>query len=97
MTDSRKRDAKSEKEKKDGSPASVTIFGQSYSLRAEEDGPYLEVLARYVDTKMRTLSESTGTAEPLKVAVLAALNIADEFFKLEKLHRAERDEASATT
>ena len=46
------------RDKKDGGLVSVTIFGQSYSLRADEDGTDLEELARYVDTKMRTLSES---------------------------------------
>ncbi len=70
--------------KKEGSLVPVVIFGQTYSVRADEDGSYIEELARYVDTKMRTLAESTGTSDSLKVAVLAALNIADEFFKLEQ-------------
>ena len=87
MSDTRKRGPKSDSGKSENSLVSVTIFGQSYSLRAEEDGTYVEDLARYVDTKMRTLSESTGTSEPLRVAVLAAINIADEFFKLEERHR----------
>ena len=62
-----------------------------------QDGTYVEDLARYVDTKMKTLSGSTGTSEPLRVAVLAALNIADEFFKLEERHLAgeARMEAAA--
>ncbi len=96
MSDTRKRAPKSEAAKSDGSLVSVTIFGQSYSLRAEEDGTYVEDLARYVDTKMRTLSQSTGTSEPLRVAVLAALNIADEYFKLEERHRAGEAELEAT-
>ncbi len=87
MSDTRKRGTKNDSAKSDGSLVSVTIFGQSYSLRAEEDGTYVEGLARYVDTKMRTLSESTGATEPLRVAVLAALNITDEFFKLQDQHR----------
>jgi cell division protein ZapA len=96
MSDARKRVSKSDSGKSEGSLVSVTIFGQSYSLRAEEDGTYVEDLARYVDTKMRTLSESTGTSDPLKVAVLAALNIADEFFKLEERHRSGEAQVEAT-
>jgi len=96
MSDTRKRGPKSDSGKSENSLVSVTIFGQSYSLRAEEDGTYVEDLARYVDTKMRTLSESTGASEPLRVAVLAALNIADEFFKLEKRHRSREVLVEAT-
>jgi cell division protein ZapA len=69
-----------------GSLVSVSIFGQSYSLRAEETGKYVEELAKYVDSQMRTLSESTGTTDSLRVAVLAAVNIADELFKLRERH-----------
>jgi cell division protein ZapA len=87
MSETRKRGSA----KSGGSLVSVTIFGQSYSLRAEEDGNYVEDLARYVDGKMRTLSESTGTSEAQRVAVLAAINIADELFKLEE--RLASDEA----
>jgi cell division protein ZapA len=74
----------------------VTIFGQSYSLRAEEDGSYVEDLARSVDGKMRTLSESTGTSEPLRVAVLAALNLADELFKAQEQHRSTEERMETT-
>ena len=72
-----------------GSLVSVTIFGQSYSLRAEEAGSYVEDLAKFVDGQMRTLSESTGTTESLRVAVLAAVNIADELFKLREKQLSE--------
>lgn len=75
---------------------SVTIFGQSYSLRAEENGNYVEDLARYVDAQMRTLSESTGTTDSLRVAVLAAVNIADELFKLEERHASGEAQIEST-
>ncbi|HEY7697249.1 MAG TPA: cell division protein ZapA [Vicinamibacteria bacterium] len=96
MSEARKRSSKGDSGKSDSSLVSVTIFGQTYSLRAEEDGTYVEDLARYVDTKMRTLSGSTGTSDPLRVAVLAALNIADEFFKLEERHLAGEARVEAT-
>lgn len=75
----------SKADKREGSLVPVTIFGQTYKVRAEDDGPYIEEIARFVDTKMKALAaESPGTSEPLRLAVLAALNIADELFKLEK-------------
>lgn len=62
----------------------VEIFGQTYKVRGDEDQGYIEELARFVDSKMNAIAETTGTIDSLKVAILAALNIADEFFKLER-------------
>ncbi len=59
----------------------VTIFGRTYNLRGNEDGVYLEELASLVDQKMREVAEATGTADSLKVAILASLNIADEYLQ----------------
>lgn len=56
----------------------VEIFGQSYNLRGEGDSSYLQELAAYVDRRMREVADATGTVDSLKVAILAALNIADE-------------------
>jgi len=68
----------------------VVIMGQTYTVRAEEDGRYIEELARFVDTKISTIGDATGTSDSLKVAILAALNIADELFKAQDRER-ERD------
>ena len=62
----------------DAGVTAVTIFGQTYHLRGGDDGKYLTELASVVDRKMREVVESTGTADTLKVAILAALNIADD-------------------
>jgi cell division protein ZapA len=56
----------------------VEIYGQSYNLRGEGDNAYLQELAGYVDRRMREVAEATATVDSLKVAILAALNIADE-------------------
>jgi cell division protein ZapA len=56
----------------------VEIYGQSYNLRGEGEVDYIQDLAAYLDRKMREVSEATRTADSLKVAILAALNIADE-------------------
>jgi len=64
-----------------GEATAVTIFGQTYHLRGGDDGPYLADLASHVDYKMREVVETTGTADTMKVAVLAALNIADDYLQ----------------
>src|SRR3990172_8006552 len=56
----------------------VEIYGQSYNLRGEGASGYIQDLASYVDRKMREVSDATATVDSLKVAILAALNIADE-------------------
>ena len=59
----------------------VTIFGRTYHLRGDGDGEHLIELADIVDRKMREVAEATGTADTLKVAILASLNIADDYLK----------------
>jgi cell division protein ZapA len=60
---------------------SVEIHGQQYPIRSSLDQAYVARLAAYVDEKMRVASHETPGSDTLKVAVLAALNIADEFFR----------------
>jgi cell division protein ZapA len=69
----------------------VEIFGQTYTLRGQGDGAYLRDLAAHVDAKMREISDSTRTADTLKIAILAALNITDEYYQL---RRARSDKAA---
>jgi len=58
----------------------IEIFDQSYNLQAEDDESYLRELAAFVDEKMRAVAESTRQVDSTRVAVLAALNLADELF-----------------
>ena len=60
---------------------SVDIYDQVYNLRGT-DQAYIERLAAIVDAKMRAVSAHGGTVDSLRVAVLAALNIADELATL---------------
>src|SRR5271154_4310731 len=62
---------------------SVDIYDQTYHLRAH-DPAYIEKLAATVDSKMRAVSASGTTVDSLRVAVLAALNIADELLRLQE-------------
>jgi cell division protein ZapA len=65
----------------------VEIYDQSYHLRGT-DPEYIQDLAEYVDTKMRLISQQASTVDSLKVAVLAALNIADEYHMLKRKYEA---------
>ena len=69
----------------------VVIQGLRYPVRSTLDPAYVAELAAYVDEKMRLASEANDTTDFLRVAVLAALNLADEIFR----HRTERDDRSA--
>jgi len=60
----------------------VEIFGQTYTVRAGADAGYVERLAAYVDAQMLEVSRSAGAVDSVRIAVLAALNIADECFQL---------------
>lgn len=59
----------------------VVIHGQRYPVRSALDPRYVAELAAYVDERMRQAAEENGTTDSLRVAVLAALNLADEIFR----------------
>jgi cell division protein ZapA len=61
----------------------VEIFDQVYNLRGS-DAEYILQLAEYVDGKMRAVSQQTATVDSVRLAVLAALNIADEYHLLKR-------------
>jgi cell division protein ZapA len=61
----------------------VEIFDQAYNLRGS-DPEYILKLAQYVDSKMRAVAEATNTIDTVRLAVLAALNIADEYHLLKR-------------
>jgi cell division protein ZapA len=58
----------------------VEIHGQRYAVRSELEPQYVGELASYVDDKMRQAARELSSADPLRVAVVAALNIADDLF-----------------
>ena len=69
----------------------IEIFNQTYHVRSAGSEDHIKELARFVDERMREVSSLTPTVDSLKVAVLAALNIADRFFatrqKLDELEK----------
>ena len=58
----------------------LEVYGQIYNLNVDENEEYLKELAAYVDQKMHAVSTAAQTVDSVKVAVLTALNIADELF-----------------
>ena len=69
----------------------VEIYGQTYTIRGELDEAYVQELAAYVDAKMRAISGMTSMIDTQRIAVLAALAIADELHSSRK-EKGDREE-----
>lgn len=69
---------------------SVTIFGSEYKIRGA-DPDYIQVVAAYVDGKMRELESRIPPGTPAKLAILTSLHIADELFR-EREERTRREQ-----
>lgn len=65
----------------------VEINGQRYPVRSSLDPDYVARLATYVDEKIRAAADTVPTGDPLRLSVLAALNIADELFRSRDANR----------
>lgn len=77
-----------------GTPTStaVEIFGSTYHVRGSDDSGYLQELAQVVDGRMRELSEHASTADPARLAILVALNLADELSRAHRQQEGDRVE-----
>lgn len=73
-----------------GRVVTVEIGGQRYPIRSGLEEQYVTELAAYVDQKMRAASQHAPSSDMLSLAVLVALNIADEYFRV-------RDNESSTS
>lgn len=67
----------------------VTIFNQTYRLRSKTDKEHVEQIARLVDERMRQISSQVTTHDVIKIAVLTALNLADEMQNLRSYYENE--------
>jgi cell division protein ZapA len=70
----------------------VRIFGATYHVRGSDDSGYLQGLADLVDSKMREVAQHVATADTARIAILAALNLADELFQVQQRQEGERVE-----
>lgn len=66
----------------------VEIFGQVYSVKGKDDPEYIRELGAFLDAKMKEVQKGTGTADPLRVAILTALTISDELYRLRERNSA---------
>jgi len=71
----------------------VEIFGQIYTIKGKDDAGYIKHLADFVDTKMKEVRQGTGTSDPHRVAILTALTISDELYRIREEHSALRQSA----
>jgi cell division protein ZapA len=71
---------------------SVEIQGLRYPIKSTLDASYVAQLATYVDAKMQAASDETPAGDSVRIAVLAALNIADEYFRTREGEEATGDE-----
>jgi cell division protein ZapA len=62
----------------------VDIHGQRYSVRSDLDPQYIGELAAFLDDRMQAAARELASADPLRVAILAALNIADELYRAKR-------------
>lgn len=67
-------------------PCEIEVYGHRYTIRGEADESYVRELARQVDERMRTLATKMQNITPLQLAVLTAINLADELTQARKLH-----------
>ena len=75
----------------------VEIFGQRYPIRSSLDQAYVAKLASYVDQKMQTAADRTQGSDSVRVAVLAALNIADEHFRIHEDNASDKGDVRRLT
>lgn len=70
----------------------VEIFGAVYHVRGHDDDAHLREVAALVDRTMREVAERVKTVDTARIAILAAMNIADELSQCRKRQEGERVE-----
>ena len=81
----------------EGRVVSVEIAGQRYPIRSSLDPEYVARLAMYVDEKMRAAADISPSGDSMRLAVIAALNVADELFRCRDANRARNGELAERT
>jgi cell division protein ZapA len=69
----------------------VHIHGQQYAVRSDLDPQYISELSAYLDEKMRLAAREIASADVARVAVIAALNVADDLFRARTATPADKE------
>jgi cell division protein ZapA len=64
----------------------VTILGQTYNIKGDTSPEYILQLADYVNQKIEEIGNNISAGNSLQLAILASLNIADEYFQMKKIN-----------
>lgn len=75
----------------------VNILGQNYTLKGDAPEEYIKKLAAFVDLKLKEVHSSAPNIAPLKAAILASLNIADELHRIKEEHEKATKEIEEKT
>ncbi len=75
--------------------AHVDIYGRQYAIRADETEAYVAELAQSVHDKMVELEQNTGTVDTIRLAILTALNLADELAKTKQRLKQQQHETQS--
>jgi len=77
----------------------VKIFGETFTVTSEDESKYVQELATFVDQRMRRFDQQTKTSPlaPLRVAIMAALSIADEYLKARKQNTEDTEKLERIT
>jgi cell division protein ZapA len=81
----------------EGRVVPVEIAGQRYPIRSSLDPEYVARLATYVDEKMRAAADTSPSGDSMRLAIIAALNVADELFRCRDASRARNGELAERT
>ncbi len=71
----------------------ISIMGQKFSIRSESNDDYVQEVAGFVDGRINEVMSSTKSVASLNVAILAAMNIADEYFKFRRDRESKSNQA----
>lgn len=66
---------------KESKEVNINIFGRNFFIRSDEDEEYTQKIASYLSSEMKDIAKHSGAEKYEKIAVIAALNITDKYFK----------------
>lgn len=79
---------KGDAEMKEERVVEIKVFGQTFSVKTDADADHIQAVAKYVNEKMDEVLKKTRSVSTLNVAILTALNIADDLLKEKEQRRA---------